>query len=74
MEKTVIFKTIYAKRRSTGFSKEDLRGIFQLEVDNHIRQYPYLQYDRIDDPVKNKDGSNTFAIRFKVRELKPLTV
>ena len=28
--KTVIFKTIYAKRANSGFTSNDMKGIFQL--------------------------------------------
>lgn len=56
-------KIIYAKRFKT--TKEQMQGILELEVKNHLRNRPDLEFVRLGDVTENNDLSKTFPLIFR---------
>lgn len=56
-------KIIYAKRFKT--TKQQTADVLELEVKNHLRNRPDLEFDRLGEVIENKDQSKTFPLIFR---------
>ena len=62
VNRLMLGKTIYAGRKRK--SKEVIQSIIKLECEEHIQLNPDLITKKIDEPIKNNDGSITILIHF----------
>jgi hypothetical protein len=60
-----IEKIIYAKRKSIGFTNNQLNGILNLEIHSYLLKNPGHKFISVNKPVKNSDSSHTFTINFE---------
>jgi hypothetical protein len=58
-------KIIYAKRIPV--TKDQMEGVFILEIEHHLRQHPDLEFDSISSPVENADRSRSYYIEFRYK-------
>jgi hypothetical protein len=58
-----ITKTLYLNRG--GKTEKQINEILLLEVKEHIRSFPDVIFDKVKDPIYNKDGSKSYFIIFK---------
>lgn len=66
-QRMVVNKTIYAKLKGT-FDQRLQMKVFINEINHHLAQHPYLEFDKIGEAKDNPDRSKTYPILFKKKQ------